>query len=116
MVARGVISFFFPETGSSRLVCLRSPAALRLGFSAAVSCARLIIRAVALGPQTATVDLMAALKRSHGRAFNFYTANHNQNIKRTAYGLRPNGGEARGAPNQRVGAFLCAPSNEPFDL
>ena len=43
--AVAAVSFFLPDTGSSMLVCLRSEAALRLGVSGVVSCARLRLSA-----------------------------------------------------------------------
>jgi tetratricopeptide (TPR) repeat protein len=48
LTAVGVsVSFFFPDTGNSKLVCRRSAAALRFGFvSAAASCARLRLSAL----------------------------------------------------------------------
>ena len=50
------VSFFFPDSGSNRLVCRRSAAAFRLGFAAAVSCARLRLSA-AIRPSTGGADL-----------------------------------------------------------
>ena len=41
----GAFVSFFPDTGSSRLACRRSEAALRLGCAVAVSCARLRLSA-----------------------------------------------------------------------